>query len=406
MSHDVLQAVRDLQFVDIARAELLLWRFFEEELGLGVREVKLTPKPTSLNSFNGVLTLRDGARRFFKTHTEAHTIIGEYYHAQTLADAGYPVIQPVFVSTEVGKQMLLYEVIEDIAVFDYAWQVECGVIDDWQSLREAQAFADDTLLAIYRRTLREQHDSSQAPIHQLFYHRIVGGRLDSFYAGQSLLLPDVGEVAWEDLAQWQWTINGQEYNQSLDALLAQARQRLYPQRFRLAVVGHGDAHNGNVFFNSDTRRLTYFDPAFAGYHDPLLDLVKPLFHNVFAMWMYFPREIATGLAIRCDLQGQRSVVTHNFKLPAIRQMFWESKIERVLKPLLQDLKRRDLLAADWRETFKLALLCCPLLTMNLADRVRFSPEIALLGLCMSVEMGAESNGTRSLLDTTLDTLLS
>ena len=40
--------------------------------------------------------------------------------------------------------------------------------------------------------------------------------------------------------------------------------------------------------------------------------------------------------------------------------------------------------------------------MNLADRSRFPPEISLLGLAMSVEMGAESQGERSLIDRTLD----
>jgi hypothetical protein len=48
------------------------------------------------------------------------------------------------------------------------------------------------------------------------------------------------------------------------------------------------------------------------------------------------------------------------------------------------------------------LFCCPFLTLNLADEERFPPEIALLGLAMAVEMGAESAGERSLIDRTLD----
>jgi hypothetical protein len=42
------------------------------------------------------------------------------------------------------------------------------------------------------------------------------------------------------------------------------------------------------------------------------------------------------------------------------------------------------------------------LTLNLADAERFPPEISLLGLCMAVEMGAESYDERSLIDQTLD----
>ncbi len=42
--------------------------------------------------------------------------------------------------------------------------------------------------------------------------------------------------------------------------------------------------------------------------------------------------------------------------------------------------------------------------MNLADPAKFPPEISLLGLAFAVEMGAESQGQRSLLDETLDSL--
>jgi hypothetical protein len=83
-------------------------------------------------------------------------------------------------------------------------------------------------------------------------------------------------------------------------------------------------------------------------------------------------------------------------------MFWRSKIERVLMPILHDLGRQGWLREDWRAYLKAALFCCPLLTMNLADTTRFSPEISLLGLAMAVEMGSESQSICSLLDSTLD----
>jgi hypothetical protein len=40
--------------------------------------------------------------------------------------------------------------------------------------------------------------------------------------------------------------------------------------------------------------------------------------------------------------------------------------------------------------------------MSLTDGNKFPPEISLLGLAMSVEMGAESAGERGLIDRTLD----
>jgi hypothetical protein len=145
--------------------------------------------------------------------------------------------------------------------------------------------------------------------------------------------------------------------------------------------------------------LVYFDPAFAGRHSPLLDLVKPLFHNVFAMWMYFPQEERNRLEISVAETDGKWWVQHNYALNPLRQMFFDSKFERVFIPILQLLKAQDELRADWRELVKLALMCCPLLTMNLT---KFPPEIALLGLCFAIEMGADSTGQRSFIDQALD----
>ncbi len=73
-------------------------------------------------------------------------------------------------------------------------------------------------------------------------------------------------------------------------------------------------------------------------------------------------------------------------------MFFESKMKRVGTPLIQELSRRGGLPRNWRTVLKLALMCCPLLTMNLADPAKFPPAITLLGLCYVVEMGLESSG--------------
>jgi hypothetical protein len=79
-----------------------------------------------------------------------------------------------------------------------------------------------------------------------------------------------------------------------------------------------------------------------------------------------------------------------------------SKIERVIVPLLQMLKGNKQLRPDWRAYLKSALFCCPFLTMNLTDPSKFTPEISLLGLAMSIEMGCESDGQRSVIDLILD----
>jgi hypothetical protein len=398
---DVLQAVRDLQLTNRAEAERLLLGFMRDTLGLAVIATRLTPKPTSLNSFNGFVTFEDGQERFFKTHTETHTVIQEYYNASLLANVGYPIIQPTFQSTQTGQQILLYEVIQHEALFDVSWRVEMGEQADWSGVAEAQASADDALYRIYERTL-EAHASQNAPIHQLFYHRLAGGRLKQFYHAKNVLLPD-GEISTSELFGLQWAINGQVYETTLADIIAQATRILEPSAPVPTVVGHGDAHNGNVFYvTGDEPALLYFDPAFAGRHHPLLDLVKPVFHNALAMWMYYPHEKAQSTPISLKRVGRTLEVQYDYALHPLRRFYAESKVERVLVPTLRLLKSTGALREDWRAFLKSALFCCPFLTMNLADAERFPPSIALLGLCMSVEMGAESKKGQSYLDELLN----
>lgn len=413
MINDRLERIKALQHSDKAMAEQMALAFIREVYAQDVTSVELRPLAVSLNSFNGYLTHFDGRRLFFKTHTEADTVIGEYYQAGLLADAGYPVIRPVFSSTEVGKQLLIYELVEDPSVFDVAWQIENGDKSLLPLLTDAQHKADDALFTLYETTFDVQNAdaAAAAPIHQLFYHRLAGGRLERFYgiAPNAIHGTDVevnvpgGRQALSTVRSVHWRINGQRYTETLDQLISQATETLAPHLRSASIIGHGDAHNGNVFLrHTPEPSLVYFDPAFAGRHHPLLDLTKPLFHNVFAMWMYFPQEKRRQLEISLAITDTGWDIEYHYDLPDVRQMFLGSKIERVLFPTLKMLKSAGWLDANWRALLKAALFCCPLLTMNLKDNERFPAEISLLGLSMAVEMGAESKDKRSLIDQLLD----
>ncbi|MFN8529630.1 MAG: hypothetical protein U0670_13555 [Anaerolineae bacterium] len=404
---NLLEQIQALQFTDRPAAETLLKSFIAAQFDLDVQSIELRPLAVSLNSFNGFMTLVDGRRLFFKTHTEPNNVIGEYYNAASLAQAGYPVLQPVMQSTEAGKQFLVYEVIDDPSVFDVAWEIENRRSPRFVELETAQRAADRHLREIYAHTLAEQSaaDSAGAPIHQLFYHRLTGGRLKAFYDDDITLVLPEHTLSMREARRLKWTINDQQYEDSLDTIIHRAVELLNPAaQSGASIIGHGDAHNGNVFLRGGEANvsLLYFDPAFAGRHSPLLDLTKPLFHNIFAMWMYFPHVIAGRLNISLTVNEDRLHVTHDYALHPIRRMFLESKVNAVLIPTLRDLRDRGWLRADWRAALKASLFCCPFLTMNLADPAKFPPSIRLLGLSMAVEMGSESGGTRSIIDQTLD----
>jgi len=406
MPTDLLQHIRDLQYTNRGQAEALLLGFLREVYRPDVTSVEIRTLAISLNSFNGFLTLANGESFFFKSHTETDTVIGEYYQAELLDRVGYPIIKPIFRSSDPGKQILIYERIQQPSVFDVAWAIETADhgINSYDALQNAQIKSDQTLFNIYCQTLKPltAESNSNQPIHQLFHHRITQGRFDRFYGENRVALLPHEELPTKAIMSKHWTINGQIYSETLGGLIQQAKDLLHPNQATIGVVGHGDAHNGNVFFDGAQEHLTFFDPAFAGYHSPLLDLVKPLFHNVFAMWMYYPLEKGNRLRFELHEDQDRWIYNHDYDLHPVRAMFLQSKKDYLLKPIIKHLNTLDALPPNYRSYLKLALMCCPLLTMNLTDTTRFPPSIALLGFAMAIEMGAESHAQRSLIDQVLD----
>jgi hypothetical protein len=403
MSDDLLLEIQRLQFSDRRAAETLLVPFLRDTFPLDVVDVTLRPLAVSLNSFNGYVQLADGTKLFFKTHIETDSVIDEFYNADLLARAGYHVLQPLYVSRGAGRQILIYPIMECPSVFDVAWSIDTGDAPYDVHLAAAQAHTDQRLFALYEATLTQQEagQAARAPIHQLFYHRLTGGRFDRFYGEGTAIRWQGKAIPMVEVRRVRWEINGRRYADSLDDLVTRAIRLLDPHQAGVSVVGHGDAHNGNVFYCPDADELMYFDPAFAGLHDPLLDLTKPLFHNVFAMWMYHAAWFDARLAVTLDQEGDRWIVRHDHQLTPIREMFLESKLSHVLTPLIQLLRDRGWLRDDWKAYLKSALMCCPLLTMNLADGERFPEKIALLGLSYAIEMGGSADRVMNPIDAAL-----
>lgn len=390
---DNLATIQRLQFTERTRAEELLRRWFARHMSLYVESVTLMPKAVSLNSFNGLYHV-DGEEYFFKTHVEEQGVLEEYYNAELLHKAGYNIVKPLHTLHEKEQQMVIYPVVHWPVMFDLLRTVETGDTKNAnvEMLVAAERRECEHLLGIYQSTLAtssaEEH--AHAPIHQLFWHRITGGRLKSFYAGKDVPIPfQKGSLKpglpFAELLGYNWTINGHEYQQTLGELIERAKEVLHPARDAMTIIGHGDAHFGNVFLE-DQQRYLYFDPAFAGRHSPLLDVVKPFFHNIFATWMYFSHEVAQQLQIHVDVRNTRLFVEHNYTLSPVRRAIRDTKIEYLLVPLIELLRFRHALPSDWREILRLALMCCPLLTINLLNAERVPAAVSWLGLCYAVEM--------------------
>lgn len=398
-SLDDLATIQHLQFAQREQAELLLQRWFALHMHLPTERVTLTPRPVSLNSFNGFY-YSAGEEYFFKTHVEEQGILEEYYHAELLHKAGYNIVRPLRTLHEKGQQMVVYPVVHWPVMFDLMRAVETGKTSDVSidTLVAAERRECERLLEIYAATLAEStaQEHAQAPIHQLFWHRLTGGRYRHFYEGQSVPLPaglgareQTSGVPFATLLRYRWVINGTPVTglyQTLEALIERAKTVLQPTRLAHTIIGHGDAHFGNVFLEEGQRYL-YFDPAFAGRHMPILDIVKPFFHNIFATWMYFSHEVAQELDLSVTLRDTTVFIDHNYELTPLRQEMLQTKLEYLLRPLIDLLRAKDALSDDWPEVMRLALMCCPLLTVNLLDEQRMPPSVSWLGLSQVVQMG-------------------
>jgi phosphoglycolate phosphatase-like HAD superfamily hydrolase len=389
---DRLATIQRLQFSERRKAEYLLRLWFTRHLDLAVEQVTLTPRAVSLNSFNGTYQQRDETY-FFKTHVEEQGVLAEYYHAELLHQAGYHIVRPLRTIHQEGRQMVIYPLVHWPVMFDLVRAVETGTRPaiSAETLIAAERRACERLLEIYHQSARQSsaEEHATAPVHQLFWHRITGGRLASFYRGKSLPLPGTAEtLAFDHLSGCHWIINGRAQERTLGELLEEAEQRLSPHQPALTVIGHGDAHFGNVFLE-DERDYLYFDPAFAGRHAALLDVIKPLFHNVFASWMYFPGEVSSDLQLEVTVQERIVSVRHTYQPAPIRQAILAIKVHHLLRPLLSWLAAEQALPVEWKRQVALALLCCPLLTINLLDQGRIPPAICWLGLTQAVELGNE-----------------
>jgi len=383
----------------------------QECFGFAAAGVTVASDRYSLNSLNGLLSTATGEEFFFKFHHEEgeEATSDEYYQAELLREAGFPVDSPVHASKAVGRQILLYRVRRDRRFADVCRDLDFeNAGPGFRAAVAAQETLDVDIGANYLKTLHASTptDSAWEPIHQLFHARLIdrerpgelGGRARRFFfdgpfdlAGRTL------DAA--SLRAARWTVNGVAYRDSIQTLLARSLTLLAPARLAAsgAVVAHGDAHNANLWYEEhpgSTLRLVMFDPAFAGRHVPaLLAEAKATMHNIFAhpLWLYDAGATAERFHASVELSLGRVVVETDWALSPLRKAFLASKAERVWRPLLAALRDRHMLPADWRKTLRAALFCCPSLVMELraGGSGGHNPVSSAIGLGVAVALGSE-----------------
>lgn len=384
---------------------------------LSIKTIKINQSKLSLNSINGTLVNDAGRKYFFKFHTEEGETktINEYYQGQVLADAGLPIIQPLYQNTTPGQQFLIYENITVPTAFELCEQFEQEYEKTGFYPVEKNNYlaAKDRLLkrqlGAYLNTLRSatSEEMSRSPLLQLFLWRLIPNngstaRVDLFYNNKFVTLPN-DMIPFNELTQKQWIINGVEYNESLSKIIQQAKNLLNPacEVAIPAVIGHGDDHNGNKFYLGN--ELFLFDPAFAGLQPALLSFVKATAHNTFLhpSWLYDPEMLNGKLSINYQIKDDTIVIEHNWDMAErspLRKEILNQQIDVVWKPLLNKLREKKLLPVYWKDYLRKALFCCPFLVYNLLDTNKYSPAATLLALSKCVELGSITKNQSGLTD--------
>ncbi len=414
--------IRALARTDRRQALQLLQKLLSELFGMQAEQIEINDDQYSLNSLNGFFHSA-GTDYFFKFHQEEgeEAMSGEYYRADILAQAGFPVDQPVHVSARAGEQILIYRRRSDPRFSDVLRELDFA--DDTPAIDRALDAERDlcrTLLAVYRRTLHPitPGQSADEPIHRLFHERLVdatskqfpGGRFADFYVGKPFRFPGGLILDWRDFAACRFVINGRPYARTIGELFQAAEQRLRPRSLADGggVVAHGDAHNANVWYGEQSGKavLSYFDPAFAGRHVPsLMAEIKPTFHNIFAhpLWLYEPAAASRRFTARAEIKGRQLWVETDWHLSAVRQALLDLKAKHLWRPLLQELQKQRLLPADWRDVIRLGLFLSPTLVMSLrAGAKNHDPISSMIAFAVAVMVGSPPDNGTDIVNTFLD----
>ncbi|HEY0122467.1 MAG TPA: hypothetical protein VGC14_12035 [Rhizobium sp.] len=389
-------------------AEMLLAGLLHDLFQLDAGNVAINYDQYSLNSLNGFFD--DGDQHyFFKFHQEEgeEAMSGEYYRADIIARAGLPVDQPLMMSTLPGEQILVYKRRSDPRFSDVlrALDVEHDARAAEQAIA-AEGRLNETVLSVYLKTLHPVTQAAVAnePVHRLFHDRLItapdavypGGRFASFYVGKNFAFPGVN-LSWEAFSAAHFVIGGVEYERTIGELFDAAYTRLAPSQLADGggVTAHGDAHNANVWYHrhDDQADLSFFDPAFAGEHIPtLLAEVKTTFHNILAhpFWLYDPAVAEEKFRAMARYESGRLFADFDWHLSPVREALLDVKAASMWKPLLRELKAKNMLPADWRNVIRLGLFLCPTLVMNLrAGASTHNPTSSLIGFSIAVMAGSE-----------------
>ena len=235
--------------------------------GLAATTATINRDQYSLNSLNGIVAIGDGSEYFFKFHQEEGEgdTVAEYYRAETLREAGYPVDVPAYASREVGRQILLYRRRHDRRFADLCRAAELDGAIDTAPLIRAQEDLDRIIGERYLATLHSAtaDEAAAEPVHRLFHARLVdpgSARAPrrprrAVLSGPAVRVPGADHAIGAISATAAGASTASSIRAPWPVCSRRAGNSSRPRHFAgAAVVAHGDAHNANVWCEDAAER--------------------------------------------------------------------------------------------------------------------------------------------------------
>lgn len=223
------------------------FKMFEVELGSEKKFARVYPKGRGMGEYRGVEALKD---RFPVIPVEK-LIVGKDFEL---------VVHPHH-SPQIRKIAHL---------FHHVVLMECEGKDCTPLIKTIYA---DTL-KVHQDTMAWKAQPSRNS--HFFYDRLKpDGRLETIYRNKTLL-----DVPWEKFKTMHWTIDGVEYQETLNELLTNAKAALDPSLARLFGLSHGDPHENNIVVDPQGMSTPYAwtHAEFGGENDLLTDAMMTLLY--------------------------------------------------------------------------------------------------------------------------------
>lgn len=201
---------------------------------------------------------------------------------------------------------------------------------------------------------------------QYFFGAYSSKPFEQWYDKQSITLPDGQQVAFEELKDMTFVINGKKYT-SLANMIDLAKKTLNPENLSDKIKVYGAVRHSAknmVKLTKDSFVLT--DYTYAGVVHPSQDLAETILNDVYYNLIHSATSNGNKVTVSIDSTKNQIVMTHDYQLDRQQQMLLDIYLNSILKPLLiVGVQQYQQDVSDWQAILQASIFTRGLLTDNL-----------------------------------------